>query len=228
MVATVESLKNQLQKLAPAGLMLGLACNRLANVLADDDMVWRLHDITLSACFAFAALWALQLVPYASLRLKCAAAVVAGAAVVDLLCVVLSIPGYWYWLVAQVVAGIGLASFYFLRSYDQPSDPIDDAHLFCLRSKPESLQDFLIAMLGVYGPSGGYSLYANGIIYRYRRGELVAKTCAGIPPLRYHVTRGKPITGAMIRELKFLVGSKWSLRNNCLTVLGPLWRKHRG
>lgn len=221
-------MQNHLKKLAPAGLMLALALNRLVNVLASDDMVWRLHDVTLSACFAFAALWAVQLVPYSSLRIKCAAAVVAGAAFVDLACVVANLPGYWYWLVAQLFAGIGLAFFYFLRSYDQPSDTIDDAHLFCLRSKPESLQDFLIAMLGVYGPSGGYSLYANGTIYRYRRGELTAKTCAGIPPLRYNVTRGSPITSAMIRELQFLVGSKWSLRNNCLTVLGPIWRKHRG
>lgn len=217
-----------LSKLAPAGLMLALASNRLVNVLADDGMVWRWHDVTLSACFAFAALWAVQLVPYASLRIKCSAAVAAGAAVVDLVCVALSMHGYWYWLVAQAVAGIGLASFYFLRSYDQPSDPIDDAHLFCLRSKPESLQDFLIAMLGVYGPNGGYSLYANGTIYRYRHGELVAKTCAGIPPIRYNVTRGAPITSAMILELQFLVGSKWSHRNNCLTVLGPIWSKHSG
>ena len=217
-----------LSRLAPAALMLALVCNRLANVLAPDDMVWRLHDVTLSACFACAALWAVQLVPYASLRIKCAGAVVAGAAVVDLSCVVLSLPGYWYWLVAQLFAGIGLASFYFLRSYDQPSDDLDDDHLFCLRAKPESLQDFLIAMLGLYGPNGGYSLYADGVLYRYQRGELVAKSYRSLPLIRYQVTRGRPVTDSMIRELQFLVGSKWSLRQNCLTVLGPLWRKHRG
>lgn len=217
-----------LLKPVPAALMLGLVSNRLVNVLAPDDLVWRLHDVTLSACFALAALWALQLVPYRNLLCKCMAALIVGLAWVDLACVLLNAPGYWYWLAAQLAAGVTLASVYFWRSYDQDSDEVESGYLYCLRTRPNSMQDFLIAMLGIYGSNGGYALFANGKLYRYRRGQLCRQKLDRVPLCRYHITRGARITPAMIDELDSLIGERWTWQRNCLTVLGPLWSKYRG
>lgn len=219
-------LKSQ-SKLTLAALMLALGSNRLSNVLAADDIVWRMHDVTLSASFALAALLALQLVPYSELRFKCLAAVVVGAAWVDLLGVAFSIPGYWYWLTAQALAGILLAALYVWRSYDQPSDAISDGRLYCLRTKPASLQDFLISLLGIFGPDGGYALYADGKLYRYRSGLLTSQSIDRVPLQRYHIQRGAQLTPAITSDLNKLVGKRWTWSRNCLTVLGPIWRRYR-
>lgn len=216
------------QKLAPAGLMLALACNRLANALAADDVVWRIHDITLSAALAFAALWALQLVSYRDLRIKCAAAAIFGLAASDAVMVAVTVPGYWYWIVIQLIAGTAMVLFYLFRSYDQPSDPLDGEHIFCLRAKPLALQDLLISMTGIFGSNGGYAIYAGGTLYQYRRGRLVAQSIDRLPPSRYHVTRGALVTESMISELQHVVGSRWTWRHNCLTVLGPIWSRYSG
>lgn len=210
-----------------AGLMAALVLNRLVNVLAPDDIVWRAHDLSLSACFALATLLALQCAPYAQLRVKCAAAVVFGAALTDFMAVATNAEGYWYILAVQALVAIGLGAFYFVRSYGQPSDELkQDGHIYCLRTRPDSLQDFLIAMLGIYGPNGGYALWIDGKLYRYRRGVLVKQSAGTLPLDRYHISRGAQADTELMRELDFVIGSKWTWRQNCLTVIGPIWRRY--
>jgi hypothetical protein len=209
--------------------MAALVSNRLANVLAPDDLVWRLHDISITLCFAIAAYLVAELVPYSRLREKCVAAMISGAAMGDFICVALEAPGYWYVILLQSVMAVAYACVYFIRSYETSHEPVSkDGHIYCLRAKPNSIQDLIISMLGVYGPNGGYSLYCDGILYRYRRGVMVRSKVDPLPSYRYHVTRGAKATDQVKKELEALIGSPWTWRKNCLTVLGPIWRRHSG
>lgn len=219
-------LKNQ-SRLTAAGLMLALVSNRLLNVLAPDDIVWQAHDISLSACFVLASLLALQCAPYSMLLVKCVSAVVFGAALTDFMAVATGAHGYWYVLAVQAVISAALGCFYCIRSYEQPSDDLRaDGHVYCLRTRPDSLQGLLVAMLGVYGPNGGYALWIDGKLYRYRRGALVKQSAGTLPVDRYQITRGGPTSPELLRELDFITGSRWTWRHNCLTVIGPIWRRY--
>lgn len=216
--------------LMPLGLLVAWGSNRLLNVLAPDDWVWMAHDISMSLSFAMAALMVAQLTPYKHLRQKCIAAMIAGGAIVDIAFSVIRPNGYLLWISLQGLGGISLATFYWRRSYSRDSicDPIEDGRLYCVRRVPCRPQDFLISMLGVYGPDGGYALYANGYLYKYSSGRLVRRKVSSVPSIGYHVCRGSKIDESVMSELDSLVGAEWSWRKNCLTVLAPIWRRHSG
>ena len=218
------------QLLMPLGLLVAWGSNRLLNVLAPDEWVWTAHDISMSLSFALAALMAAQLTPYKHLRQKCIAALIAGGAIVDIAFSVLKPNGYLLWIGLQCLGGISLAAFYWRRSYGHGSTlgSIDEGRLYCVRRIPSRLQDFLISMLGIYGPDGGYALYANGYLYKYSSGRLVRRKVSSVPSIGYHVCRGSKIDESVMSELDSLVGAEWSWRRNCLTVLAPIWRRHSG
>ena len=214
-------------RLTLAGLMLALACNRLVNVLARDELVWVLHDVTISASITFSVMLAFFLMPYEFLRAKCAISAMCALCVVDLFCVVSGASGYWYWLLIQLISGVAAASFYLLRAHGVSLDELSQDYLYCLRAIPRGPQDLLISLGGFNGSDGGYSLFANGFIYRYRRGVLIKQKIASIPSDRYHVTRGSRINQEILAELECLVGKRWTILENCITVLGPIWRRNR-
>lgn len=208
--------------------MLVLGSNRLFNVLAPDELVWRLHDATITASITLAVMLAFLLAPYDWLRGKCVLAAAVGFCSVDTACVLMGAGGYWYWLAAQLIIGFGAASFYAIRSHNHNLNELDPSRLHCLRAIPRKPQDLLISLMGIHGSDGGYSLFAGGSVYRYRRGILIKQPVASLPPNRYHVSVGAKITPELIAELDGLRGNIWTLRRNCLTVLGPIWRRHSG
>jgi len=212
----------------PLGLAVAWGSNRLLNVLADDKWVWIAHDISLSLSFALAALIIVRLTPYSDLRQKCIAALIAGCAMADVVFSACKFGGYMGWIICQALAGSALASFYWYRSHLQPSDPIEPGRLFCVRHIPSNPQDFLISLSGVYGPDGGYSLFADGYLYKFASGRLVRRKVTTLPAISYHVIRGSRTTPELIGELDSMIGMRWTWRKNCLTTLAPIWRKHRG
>lgn len=195
------------------------------------DFIWYASDILRAVGMAATLGLCATLTPWHMLRLKCFLAALCGYYISDIgLCV------SWYaWRFPSPIAmamfqGSGFlvaAIYYWRRSYDQPSDEIEPGYLYCLRAKPVTTQDFLISLAGIFGVGGGYSLYTNGKLYRYKRGWLVAQKIDRLPLERYHVQRGAKVTPELMAELNQLVGMNWSLRRNCLTVLGPFWRRHR-
>ena len=218
------------QLLMPLGLLVAWGSNRLLNVLAPNEWVWVAHDISMSVSFAMAALMVAQLTPYKHLRQKCIAALVAGCAIIDIAFTVSRSDGYMLWVFSQALGGIALALFYWRRSYEgAPSKlAIESDTLYCVRRIPSRLQDFLISMLGVYGPDGGYALYANGFMYKYSSGRLVRRKVSSVPSIGYHICRGSKIDESVMSELDSLIGAEWSWKSNCLTVLAPIWRRHSG
>ena len=195
------------------------------------DFVWYSSDILRAVGMAATLGLCATLTPWHMLRLKCFLAALCGYYISDIgLCV------SWYaWrfpspIIMGVVQGSGFliaSGYYWWRSYEQPSDDVEAGYLYCLRTKPESMQDFLISLIGIYGPDGGYAFYAEGKLYRYRRGWLVVQQIDRLPLERYHVQRGARLTQAILDDLNSLIGKRWTWSRNCLTVLGPLWRRYR-
>lgn len=232
-------MRNPAQNPSPVARLLlsvvvaALVSRHLLAVLPEavSSFVWYANDVLravgMSATLALCA----TLTPWRMLRLKCLLAALCGYYISDAI-----VCATWYaWnfpspIAALIVQGLGFfgaAAYYWWRSYDQPSDSIDGDHLYCLRTKPADIQDFLISLIGIYGPNGGYGFYANGRIYRYRRGWMVAQSIDLLPLERYHVQRGARLTPAILDDLNALVGKRWTWSRNCLTVLGPVWRRYR-
>lgn len=220
-------------KLLLSVVVVQLASRHLLPVLLEleTSVVWKIADVFRAIGMAAALGLCATLTPWHMLRLKCFLAALCGYYISDIgLCV------SWYaWrfpspVSMALVQGSGFlvaAVYYWYRSYDQPSDTIEPGYLYCLRTKPASIQDFLISLIGIYGPDGGYAFYADGKLYRYRRGWVVAQQMDRLPVERYHVQRGARLTPAILDDLNKLVGKRWTWSRNCLTVLGPLWRRYR-
>lgn len=196
------------------------------------DTVWHITDV-LRAVGMFGSLGlCATLTPWRMLRLKCFLAALCGYFLSDaIVCATWYAWGFPSPMAAVVIQGAGFlaaALYYWRRSYGQPSDAIEDGYLYCVRHIPSNTQDFLISMLGVYGSDGGYSLYANGHLYKFASGRLVRRKVSSLPSISYHVQRGGKTAPDLIEYLDSLIGTKWTWRENCLTILAPIWRRHRG
>lgn len=196
------------------------------------DVVWWLSDVLRAVGMAATIGLCATLTPWHNLRLKCFLAALCGYYISDtILC------GAWYaWQIPSIpisstiqgLSFLAAGTYYWRRSYDQPSDHLNWGHLYSVRHIPSNAQDFLISMSGLYGPDGGYSLYANGYLYKFSGGRLIRRKVSSLPAISYHVTRGAKLDDALISRLDGLIGMRWSLNKNCLTVLGRIWREHSG
>lgn len=196
------------------------------------DTVWYVADVLRAVGMASAIALCATLTPWHMLRLKCLLAALCGYYMSDAaLCIA------WYgWQIPSIPISSGIQGLSFLlagiyywhRSYDQPSDHLEHGYLFSVRHIPSNAQDFLISMSGLYGPDGGYSLYANGCLYKFSDGQLIRRKVSTLPAISYHVTRGAKLDPDLISRLDSMIGMRWSLNKNCLTVLGRIWREHSG
>lgn len=198
----------------------------------DADLAWYAADVLRAIGMSAALALCATLAPWRMFRLKCLFAAICGYYISDAI-----ICASWYALnfpspiVSAIIQGVSfvvVASYYWRRSYDQPSDPLMRGYLYCVRHIPANTQDFLISLSGIYGPDGGYSLYANGFLYKFSSGRLVRRKVSSLPAISYHVTRGAKLDDALISRLDSMIGMRWSLNKNCLTVLGRIWRQHSG
>lgn len=211
---------------------VALMLNRLTNGLVDDvKMIWYLHDAAQTVALFGASLAALELIPFRHLMMKCVAAALTASMAFD--CVwlwahyVLGVHGYLAYSAIQAVAVISAVFLYVSRSYNEPSDALDEEHVFCLRQRPHDAQGLIISMLGMFGPYAGYALYANGILYAYHEGTLTARNIDEKLLKSYHVTRGRKVTPAFHQEMSKWVGSQWTLQRNCLTLLRRIWGQYK-
>lgn len=199
---------------------------------AVNSFVWYVNDVLRAVGMAASLGLCVTLTPWRMLRFKCLIAALCSYYVSDAI-----VCATWYaWhfpapIPALIIQGIGFlaaAAYYWRRSYDQPSDALEHGYLYSVRHIPSNAQDFLISLSGLYGPDGGYSLYANGYLYKFSGGQLVRRKVSSLTAISYHVTRGDRLDPDIIERLDSLIGMRWSLNKNCLTVLGRIWRKHSG
>lgn len=191
---------------------------------------WHAADVLRPIGMGFALAAVLCLLPWAELRLCCIVAALVGYHVADA-----ALCALWYfgaraepnlWMAVQVSVSLYWGALYLWRSYDAPSDPLDHGHVFCLRHRPQKLQDLLLSMLGCFGAQGAYAIYAAGHVYHFRKGRLVATVYDPRYFANYVVTRGRPLQLQHIVALDNMRGVKWSPLTNCVTLLGTFWRRH--
>lgn len=196
------------------------------------DLAWYAADVLRAVGMAAAFGLCVAIAPWRALRLKCLFAAICGYYISDaIICAswyAFDFPSPIISIIIQGASFISAAAFYWYRSYEQPSDELDTEHLYCIRHIPSNTQDFLISLSGLYGPDGGYSLYVNGFLYKFSGGQLVRRRVSTLPAISYHVIRGDKANSALISRLDSLIGLKWSLNKNCLTVLGRIWRENSG
>lgn len=215
-------------------VMAQWACRHLLPLLPVQaaDLAWNIADVLRAVGMAATLGLCVTLTPWRMFRLKCLFAAFCGYYVSDAI-----VCATWYaWafpspvimLAIQGASFMAAAAYYWSRSYDQPSDPLEPGYLYCVRHIPSNTQDFLISLSGVYGPDGGYSLYGNGFLYKFSSGRMVRRKVSSLPAISYHVTRGSVLDPDLIAQLDGLIGMRWSLNKNCLTVLGRIWRNNSG
>lgn len=226
--------QNRVVRILLSVVVVQLAIRHLLPALPDlaTDLVWYVADTLRAVGMAVTIALCATLTPWHMLRLKCLLAALCGYYISDaVLCVA------WYgWQIPSIPISSGIQGLSFLlagiyywhRSYDQPSDHLEHGYLFSVRHIPSNTQDFLISMSGLYGPDGGYSLYANGYLYKFSCGQLIRRKVSTLPAISYHVTRGAKLDPDLISRLDSMIGMRWSLNKNCLTVLGRIWREHSG
>lgn len=212
--------------------MLILVTQRLLASLPVGNIAWIINDILRAASFTALSFFAVSLISYSNLRLKCLMAAVAGWASADLLqCLIwysTGWGGYWIATAMEATGFIVMAAIYWRRSYDQPSAIPEPGHIYCLRNRPNTVQDFLIALCGFFGPWGSYAIYCNGHIYQFRNGYLIKTRATNNLHLRYHCSIGAALKSSDVNILDNMVGQKWALAgNNCITSLGKFWHARR-
>lgn len=215
-------------------VMLAWLARHLLALLPDPDadIAWYAVDVLravgMSAAFALCAM----LTPWHSLRLKCLLAAICGYYISDsIICITWYAWGWPDTLPATIIQGIGFSVtglIYWWRSYAQQSDALIPGYIYCVRRIPFGIQDFAISLAGVHGPNGGYALYANGYLYKFSNGRMVRRKVSSLPAISYHVQRGGRTSPDLIGSLEALIGTRWTWRDNCLTILAPIWRRNRG
>lgn len=214
--------------------MAALGSRHLLALLPDQaaSFAWQTSDVLRAIGMSAALGICVTLTPWRMFRFKCLIAALCGYYISDVI-----VCATWYaWdfpsptsmVIIQGASFMAAAAYYWRRSYDQPSDPLEPGYLYCVRHIPSNTQDFLISLSGIYGPDGGYSLYGNGFLYKFSSGRMVRRKVSSLPAISYHVTRGSVLDPDLIAQLDGLIGMRWSLNKNCLTVLGRIWRNNSG
>lgn len=234
----MKSKSNQLSSKAISLLLLVVmvqwVCRHLLPLLPVQaaDLAWNIADVLRAVGMSATLGLCVTLTPWRMLRLKCFLAAFCGYYISDT--IVCATWYAWNWpspISILAIQGAGFliaATYYWRRSYAQPSDALEHGYLYSVRHIPNNVQDFFISLSGLHGPDGAYSLYANGFLYKYSSGRLVRRKVSTLPVISYHAMRGAKADAALIDKLDSLIGSKWTWRNNCITVLAPIWRRHSG
>lgn len=123
---------------------------------------------------------------------------------------------------ARVAVAVSVLLYYRYRRYDYVavSTPSDD-YIYAVHHKPRNRQDRILAMFGK--PYGGVGVYCRGEWYHFSKGQLVVSY---MQPTDSHVMlRAQRYNPNVIKRLKELVGTRWTLRKNCITMITPLIRR---
>lgn len=103
---------------------------------------------------------------------------------------------------------------------------LNDKDIFAVRSKASGLQDYILALLNKY-ELGSYGLYYNGNYYHYRHGILVkdSKKLLQAKKEKFVIIKSKSYDKETISKIEQLVGTRWSIINNCFTRIRPFLKE---
>lgn len=203
-----------------AVLFVSLAARFLVDVRADDGYQWQAHDVAMHISVVSLVGLVAWLLPFRMLAAKCVVFAWLGFELLPLVESVfrlVDIESPPYTISFQCAVSASMAGWYFLRSYKASGDALDEKNLFICRLKPRSAQDVLLAMAGE-GGLGSVAIYYQKQFWHYSHGVLVKDF--GFKRRSRYVAVSSGVPDAMtIRILDGMVGSKWSVFKNCITML---------
>lgn len=122
----------------------------------------------------------------------------------------------------RVAVAVVALMYYRYRRYDYStvSNPSDD-YIYVVHHKPRCRQDRILAMFGK--PFGGVGVYCRGEWYHFSKGQFIVSY---MQPTDSHVMlRAQRYNPNVITRLREMVGTQWTLRKNCITMITPLIRR---
>lgn len=171
-----------------------------------------------AACMASLAL---RLCPYSQLRLKSLLAAFTAFSVLDV-----ALYPVRYLMAPYIVYAVEVcAAFIFMlwihnRWYNSRSDPLDDEHIFIVSRKVSNTKELIVSLF-CSQPSGGFSIYARGNWYHFRkRTGIVEKTNGEVLKSlssAYLIQSMGLADDDDIERLDAMVGGSWSYFDNCVS-----------
>lgn len=175
-----------------------------------------IYKASLNIQLVVAFLLASHLVPYGKLWEKSALFIFAQSYAWDSLAFLL--PNNFYVIAANVVVFGGWMLFVLFRRDSVASDILTDEHVYIIAKRPDSFGGFLVSLFG--DPYGAYAHYLKGTVFYYHKGKYLS-----MPVYKYNMA-GKTIiksnieiTSKVMGKATTMLKSRWSILNNCLTVL---------
>lgn len=171
-----------------------------------------------AACMAFLAT---RLCPYSRLRLKSLLAAFTAFSVLDVvLYPVRFLMAPYIVYACEVVTAFIFLLYIHNKWYNSRSEPLDDEHLFLVSKRVSNLKELILSMV-CDNPQGGFSIYAGGEWYHYRKTRGVIEKTSGevLKSLasNYVVQSLRLANIHDINRLESMVGLKWTPFKNCIT-----------
>lgn len=189
---------------------------------------WDAGHISYSLQCSILALLATMSTPYTKLRLKSLLAAFCAFSWLDVALYPLR-----YLMAPYIVYAVEVAiAFIFLlyiynKWYDSRSEPLDDEHLFIVSKSVNSWKELLVSLF-CSNPQGGFSIYAKGNWYHYRkRNGVIEKTNGDVLKSlasNYIFQSYRLANLHDIKRLESMVGDKWTPLKNCITEFRSLDR----
>lgn len=132
-----------------------------------------------------------------------------------------NISGYF-----SAVRSLGLTAwFYYIlyRNFSRPKIELNNKDIFAVRAVPDDFQGLLLSIINPY-PLAGYGLLYKNSFYHFHHGEMVKSDIRVLKAKKdkFIILKSKEYDPEIIKNVNNLVGSKWSIKNNCWTKIRPL------
>lgn len=168
--------------------------------------------------FSLLIAWILiyNLITYKELLLKAIAllmclAIVMHDFIIPIIYVQYPILAYYIILLCLLLFISSLVSLWTNRDHMIVSSVYTETDAFVANKYPKDLQGLILAL--ILAPFGSYSIVVKGQQYLFRKGKVIKR-----PFTNYQEYFLRQITMPEISRLNRLIGKRWTLTNNCLSV----------
>lgn len=125
-----------------------------------------------------------------------------------------------------IVRALGLTAwFYYIlyRKFSRPKIELNNKDIFAVRTVPDDFQGLVLSLINPY-PLAGYGLMYKNNFYHFHHGKMVKSDVRLLKAKKdkFIILKSREYDPKIIKEIDNLVGSKWSLTNNCWTRIRPL------
>lgn len=125
-----------------------------------------------------------------------------------------------------VVRALGLTAwlyYIFYRHFTRPEIELNNKDIFAVRTVPDDFQGLVLSLINPY-PLAGYGLMYKNNFYHFHHGKMVKSDVRLLKAKKdkFIILKSREYDPKIIKEIDNLVGSKWSLTNNCWTRIRPL------